>query len=649
MFDVKLGKLIVEKVGNDVLNFSNFYHSDECYSKVGRNLIENTDLFIDAMNRLNVNLSIEENSKVENVNLYDLAEVVTNVATFECIEVKLKKLGKKVWNNVLYGYDEYENISRSINNAKDDFFINLGRLIKDKEHILHELEDYENGCIVFISDDNIAEMKKCLNVTISDYLTNYFFSIKDYQWMDREIISDVQLGRLAWDYIYDGTDEYKDVLSKDISYIVDNTELIWSNIDDDKKDLVKDYLLNLSKYSEDDYSQFSVLETIQYAVDKIIVNDLKYYYLYNGRWDKLSNLGNMVWHIAMKYDSVFSNVCEKLESDKSFDVYMQYIAENILDNINNKQEYIKMCDIYDCLKGTLRNKHKLNYSEWTKEDWNISKLKMFNEYEVMMTATNKMLDKHLSHLVKWDENDLSWVLIDKEEDYYLELTKKALNGDVEYEVYDSDSIEHETIDIYFKDIANFKDYQPVVIMWFDEIDGVSSRSTGKITDMISMNDEGYSCGLDIAYNGVACSKKTESIMNNILELVNREGYDYKLKEKEVENSTENNQPSKVMTYTAHNETSINVNFDSRLKVLDMVEGKDVKEFVLSCTLPYLSFNNELKILTEINVLYAEKQNNYIILNNNEKGLVGINEDDLMNKVSSLCSTHMKNEECIKNF
>lgn len=648
MFDVKLGKLIVEKVGNDVLNFSNFYHSDEYYSKVGRSLIENTDLFIDAMNRLNVNLSIEENSKVKNVNLYDLAEVITNVATFECIEVQLKDLGKKVWNNVLYGYDEYENISRSINNANDDFFISLGRLIKDKEHILHELEDYENACIAFISDDNIAEMKKCLNVTICDYLTNYFFSIKDCQWMDKEIISDVQLGRLAWDYIYDDTDEYKDVLSKDISYILDNTELIWSNIDDNKKDLVKDYLLNLSKYSEDDDSQFSVLEEIQCAVDKVVINDLKYYYLCEGKWDKLSNLGNMIWHMAMKYDTAFDAVREKLEEDESFNLYMECIAKNISDKPCNEHR-IDRYHIYGSLKNALRKKHKSNYSEWTIKDWTIDELWTFEQYDTMMEATYKMLNKHFSHLIKWDESNLIWVLIDNEEDYYLELTKKALNGDIEYEVYDSDSVEHETIDICFKDIKNFEAYQPIVIMWFDEIDGMSSRSTGKITDMISMDDEGYSCGLDIAYNGVACSGQTEIIMNNILELVNRKGYDYKLKEKEVETSTENNQSSKVITYTAHNETSINVNFDSKLEVLDMVEGKDVKEFVLSCTLPYLSFNNELKILTEIKVLYAEKQNNYIILNNNEKGLVGINEDDLINKVSSLCSTHMKNEEFIKNF
>lgn len=579
MFEVKLGKLIFEEIiskrvdSNDLKNSS--YYSDEYFSEIGKNLIKNTDLFIEIMNKLNVNLNIKEDKNYNNLKEVSVYELIT------------------IAKNAYKGDFKYKHINKA----------------------------------------------KCL-------------------------------GELAWHFIANKMnicDTYINVLSSDISYIEENAELIWNNINNSKKDLVENYLLNHHLYQNDEETEVFVLYEIESAIRKILSNNLKYYYLYNCRWDKLSNLGKMIWYMAMKHNSRFANIVDKLESEESFDLYMEALANNI-----SPQEYfnngeLKRVNIHDNLYVMLKTTPNCHYTEWDKSNWDNCLSLWTNEvYNTMITATNDMLIKHLSHLAKWDEHMLQWVLIDNEEAYYLELSKKALNGYIDYEVYNSDSIDCETIDVCFKDVKNFGEYQPITIIWFDadEVNEFSSRSSETITDIISMNDEGYSCGLDIAYNGAACSKKTEPIMNNLLKLVNKKGYNYKLKEKAIDKSNKNDNPSykSPVVYNVCNKTSINVNFDSNLEVLEVENNSVGKLFTLSCMLPYLNSylntENKLEILTKIKVLYTEKYDKYSIVSNFKEEFTGVNEDDLMdkliginkdeliNKVSNLCSTYMKNKEYI---
>ena len=660
MFDVKLGKLIVKEVEGKIRNSNRCKYSDERLSKIGRTLVRNTELFIDTMNKLNVNLSIDKEFEIDSYNFNELSKLVMSELIEDIIETKndLKYLGKIAWNNVLYGFDEYENISSSITNATDNFFVDLGKLIKNNKDLLSELEDYKKGSIEFVSDDNISEMKKCLNVVICDYLTNYFFSIKDCQWINKEDITDDQIGALAWNYIYEDTDEYEALLPKDLDYLKKNSKLIWDNINDDKKEFVKDYLLNPSKYSEDDDSAFSVWEEIQNSVDKIVISNLNYYYLQDGKWDKLSNLGSMIWYMAMKYDSTFTNVSKDVELEDNFISCMEVIAKNI-SNDYSVQDGVNRYSLYNSLTNMLKLVHDNSYLEWCEYDYYNNSSWTDRQYDEMLLATNKMITECLSHLLKWNEDELVWTLIDNEEDYYLELTKKALNDEIEYEVVNSETGEHETLDIYFKNIGNFEDYQPNIILWFDFINDRSCKSTGVISDIVSMNDNGYSCGLDIAYNGVSCSKKTGIIMNNVLELLVKKGCSYKMKKDEHKNCSENNDSlnEKTYVYCACNKSSINVNFDSELEVLDMVNDTLGKKITLSCMLPYLSKKNELKILTKIDVLYVEKYNKYTIIEeyigvNDDKvddKFIGVNKEELIEKISTLCYTHMRNEEVVRNF
>lgn len=442
--------------------------------------------------------------------------------------------------------------------------------------------------------------------------SKYYFDENKMQYIEKSNsnnISDEELGKLAFNYIYNDTDEYKTISEEDILKIKKDMKKIWHNIEDNKKDLVKSYLLNPKK-DECEISS-KVWDEIQESVDKIVVNNLKYFYLYDGKWEKLSELGKMIWNKAMKHDPIFANISEKLESDESFDFYMECIANNIKDDYSTK---ITKSNIHDILR---------NYNEINCNNDNCNK----EIYGAMIMATGEMCVNHLSHIAKWDEVESMWTLIDSAEEYYLELTQKALEGDIGYEFYFGEEGEHDVLDIYFKNIRDFQEYKPTIIMWFDMIDDYSNRSTGKIMDMISMHKEGYSLGLEIACDGVATSIVNTEIMNNVLKLLSIKGYDYRM----VDNSREEENSSQ----------DIDINFSSNLEIANVWKEEDTEFFNISCTIPYINLNGEYKFTDELKFKYDKANERAIMLNDDIKRFIGINLSDLTKKISSIYKNYTK--------
>ena len=441
--------------------------------------------------------------------------------------------------------------------------------------------------------------------------SKYYFDENKMQYIEKSNsnnISDEELGKLAFNYIYNDTDEYKTISEEDILKIKKDMKKIWHNIEDNKKDLVKSYLLNPKK-DECEISS-KVWDEIQESVDKIVVNNLKYFYLYDGKWEKLSELGKMIWHRVMKYDSCFANISEKIEEDESFDFYMECIANNIEENhLTN----VTRCTIYDAVK---------NYCNEIDDNSKI--------YEAMMMATGDMCVNNLSHIAKWDEDELMWDLIDNPEDYYLELTKKALEGDIEFEFCFGEEGEHDVLDIYFKNVKDFNSYKPTIIMWFDEINDCSNRSTERIVDMISMHEEGYSLGHEIAYNGVATSTLNNDIMSNILKLLSIKGYNYKMVESSIDSVEED--------ITSNN---IDINFSSNLEITDAWKEEDAEFFNISCMLPYINLNGEYKFTDELKFKYERTNERAIMLNDDIKRFIGINLSDLTKKINSIYKNYIK--------
>lgn len=445
--------------------------------------------------------------------------------------------------------------------------------------------------------------------------SKYYFDEDKMQYIEKcesNDISDEELGKLAFNYIYNDTDEYKTIPIEDILKIKKDIEMVWHNIEDDKKDLVKSYLLNPNKDKEE-YDEIAgkAWDEIQHSVDKIVVDNLKYYYLYDGKWEKLSELGKMIWHRAMKHDPIFANISEKLESDESFDFYMECIANNIEDDYSTN---ITKSNIHDILR---------NYNEINCDNDNCNK----EIYGAMVMATGEMCVNHLSHIAKWDEVESMWVLIDNPEDYYLELTKKALEGDVEYELCFTEEGEHDVLDIYFKNIRDFQEYKPTIIMWFDMIDDYSNRSTGKIMDMISMHKEGYSLGLEIACDGVATSIVNTEIMNNVLKLLSIKGYDYRM----VDNSREEENSFQ----------DIDINFSSNLEITDAWKEEDIEFFNISCTIPYINLRGEYKFTDELKFKYERTNERAIMLNDDIKRFIGVDLNDLTKKINSIYKNYIK--------
>lgn len=436
--------------------------------------------------------------------------------------------------------------------------------------------------------------------------SKYYFDEDKMQYIEKcksNNISHEELGKLAWDYIYNDTDEYKTILEEDIAKILKNPERIWDNIKDSKKNLVSLYLLNPGK--RDYETSGKVWDEIQEAIDKIVTSNLKYYYISDGRWEKLSELGKSIWNKAMKHDPIFANISKKLEEDESFDFYMECIANNVEDDYSTK---ITKSNIHDILR---------NYNKINCDNDNCNK----EIYGAMVMATGEMCVNHLSHIAKWDEVESMWVLIDNPEDYYLELTKKALEGDVEYELCFTEEGEHDVLDIYFKNIRDFQGYKPTIIMWFDMIDDYGNKSTERIMDIISMHEDGYSLGLEIAFDGVATSIVNTEIMNNVLKLLNKKGYNYEM----VDNSVQEENSSQ----------DIDINFSSNLEIANVWKEEDTEFFNISCMIPYVNLDGEYKFTNELKFKYDKTNEIAIMLNDDIKRFIEIDLNDLSKKVSSI--------------
>lgn len=578
------------------------------------------------------------------------------------------KLGKLIVKEVLENALKSENILYS-----DDYFAVIGEsLIKDSS-LFSEVMDNLDINISFdkskIEADN-ESYKKTIS-TLSELVLK----------LNKDVLNDNKesyeyLGKLAYNHFCVDTGEYEDINLEDKSYLKNNPIYIWDNIPDKKKDMVKKYLLNPKLYIEDCETQDFVWNTIQDSIDSIVTNDLKYTYLADGRWCKLSSVGSFIWNLAMKHDPIFANVADKFSKEDNFNLYMELLGANIPDirvskedNFNThitllgvnksnvgipyKKEKATRYEVYDFLNNVLnsnRNYDISNFSksDWNRIDWNHSE-RSTEIYNTMLIATDKLFKEHLSHLVKWDEDELVWELLDNEEDYYLELTTKALDNDIKYEVFESNEGAHEILEIVFNGVKEYKDYTPNILLWYDFENDISFKHTGVISQIVSMHEEGYSDGLDIAYEGKPYSEKTKTIMNNIIKMISKKGFNYKMKEVkavdenkdkfENEDRFENKENS---CFTPVKSETVEISYSSKFEIVNMVDKGNEKFFKFSCDIPGVNNKDELEIVKNLIVRYRQIDGyNSVSIENPIKRYVGIDRKSLIKKISGMCSAYIR--------
>lgn len=428
MFEIKVGKLMVRETMRlhkgrgaryEFVDIKSYSNSE--LSTIGRKLIEHTTQFISFMDLVDINIgNVSEN--IRDYSKYNESALKKVYELVDDITIKSKKyyidsehsqyrrfsdynkveLGKKCWKYLIQ-CGVYQNIKNSIKDYDDDFFTTLADSINFYKTAIVEIEDYFAGNESTISIGTFNDLSKSADKAILKHVKTFTFDKDKGEWVKKVELSDKELGEIAWDFIYKNTDEYKTIDSKDIEYIEERPELIWKNVNESKKDSVKDYLLNPD--IEDYCKHSNAWDEIQLAVDNIVTDEMGYYYLDCGRWDKLSNLGKMIWNIAMKHDSVFANVSKLIEDNKSFDFYMECIARNIE---SNSEENTGKFQTYNQLMKCMREKSIKDSSEWTHNDW----LNKFsgNEkvYGVMMSATDKMIGENLADVIVWNEDELMW-------------------------------------------------------------------------------------------------------------------------------------------------------------------------------------------------------------------------------------------------
>lgn len=424
---------------------------------------------------------------------------------------------------------------------------------------------------------------------------------------DDKCISNEKLGELAWKYVYEDTDEYKTILKDDIAKI--DKKVIWENIEDKEKGLIKNYLLNQGDYNGDNCDISNVVwDEITDAVDKILKKDLKYYYIRDGKWGKLSDLGKLIWNEVMKHDHTFVNIQKKVEEDESFESYMEYLAGSIIEEVDkDNNSIVSKSMIYE----------KLINEERIDTDREL--------YKEMIRATMEMCTYNLQHIAQWDEDYRIWVLIKNEEEYYDLLAYYAIEGVIEYEIDFSKKNGHDILNVHFKDVKDFRGYKPIVTSWFNTIDGYSNKETETITDMISVHKDGYYLGLGILGTGAKKQSQNIHIWDYVLYLINKLGYPYKKGDciEEKQNS------------------SIDIKFDSKLKVLNAWEEEGVEFFNVSCKIPYQDVNGKFNFANELKFKYDKVKKIATLLKGDIAFLIGVKNDDLSKMVSELYKCYTK--------
>lgn len=534
MFEVKVGKLMVKEVvtarngkgeSYEFVNIDTYSNSD--LSKMGRELMESVDLFIAFMDAIDLTIdSIVEGGKdysplteeslekvfqiVDDFTAKDSSYYfVDDIAQYKKMPVYSDiDLGKECWSYIS-DYDAYQNICSEIKDFNQDFFIDLANALKYSKNVILNLERFGNGDTNWISDSARKDIHNAVFVAIEKHFKNYAYDNNHNIWFNKESISNKELGELAWNYIYSDADEYKSISEGDISKIKENMEMIWQNINDNTKELVKNCLLNPKFKVEDD--SFEMWDEIQSAVDKTLWNNLNYYYAPNGKWQKLLDFGKTMWNIVIKYDSLFANISKQIEESDSFDYYMECLARNIVKNNN-----ADISDIHEKLELCLDENSVQDYAEWTMNDWldTVEGYKIINKnmYDVMLDATGTMIENELSDICIWDEDEMLW----------------CINA-----------------------------------------------------------------------------SKPKSVSENI-----------------------------------------DIKFNSNLKILNTWKEGECKFYSVTCAVPYLSVDGEYKFIYELKFKYDKNNDKYIMLNDNIRRFVGINSEDLYEKVDTICRNHNETSDSV---
>lgn len=143
--------------------------------------------------------------------------------------------------------------------------------------------------------------------------------------------------------------------------------------------------------------------------------------------------------------------------------------------------------------------------------------------------------------------------------------------------------------------------------------------------MISVHEDGYYLGLGVLGTGAKKQSQNINIWDNVLYLINKLGYPYKKGDciKEKQNS------------------SIDIKFDSKLKVLNAWEEEGVEFFNVSCKIPYQDVNGEFKFANELKFKYDKVKKIATLLKGDIAFLVGVRNDDLSKMVSELYKCYTK--------
>ena len=119
--------------------------------------------------------------------------------------------------------------------------------------------------------------------------------------------------------------------------------------------------------------------------------------------------------------------------------------------------------------------------------------------------------------------------VDDANSYYLELFKSALDGKTSYIVSESEDGLNDVLYVEFDYPAKFDDkFEPSLICFHEWKDNMSNRESLLITDIQSFHEEGYSEGLHFCSGKKYFEPNGKEICNMIIELINREGFNYSL-------------------------------------------------------------------------------------------------------------------------
>ncbi|MBQ3421637.1 MAG: hypothetical protein IJH34_08190, partial [Romboutsia sp.] len=424
MFNVKIGKLLIENLAkeNNLINLSDYSITD--YLNIGEYLLNDKELFISFINCFEVSFKELNSKNLEQIMKLNKKRIDDLIDKSKENNLDVISIGESC---VFHADDnKYYSIKNKIRFNSDIenklFYSTLTNNFDDLKSIIPVLDEYSLG-MDFLPEESYLKIEDAMDKTINELYPNFVLDKKENEWIksDEDNFDIIKVKDIAERCIFHLDDEKY--------YCVKNRIMLDNNCKNFKfyftliNNLcdLQSIMVDLDNYSScktdnlsnDCYSKIekAMCKTIkelypQFTFDKDInewIYDSEYKY-----FNKL-DFGEMIWYMIVRDNFAFKNVSRTIEKQMKFQIYLENLVES-LDKSSAEYLYMQLSNALDRANFIIDELDKWN------EDLSNEYLDLANSSMIAPTLVRinefveELFETVFSHLVKFDKEDLIWVL-----------------------------------------------------------------------------------------------------------------------------------------------------------------------------------------------------------------------------------------------